>query len=173
MRPIAILALLSLTLPVAAAAQTGAMPMTHGAPMASPTPCAAPGVLPPAFAGFAHPIPAAQGSGMFLGQAAALDLGPGTHFGVPPGHVPADGTFGGMVGFDVTMPGTYQVAVGAAIWVDVVQGGTSVKSTAHGRGPACTAVRKTVDFTLAPGHYTLQLSGSAAPSVTVQVAKIG
>ena len=90
---------------------------------------------------------------------------------MPPEHVPAGQTFGGTVGFDVTDPGTYRVAIGSAIWIDVTKDGAAVRSTAHARGPACTAVRKTVDFVLTPGHYTLQLSGSATPSVTFQVAK--
>lgn len=159
--------LLSLAPAIAATAQT---PAPKVMPMPAPV-CTAPAALPPAFAGFAHPVPAAQGSEVLLGEAATLDLAPGTQFAVPPGHAPAGGTFGGTLGFDVTDPGTYRVAVGAAIWIDVVRDGASVKSTAHDRGPACTAVRKTVDFALTPGHYVLQLSGSDKPGVTVQVAK--
>ena len=117
-------------------------------------------------------MPAAQGAGVFLGQAATLDLGPGTHFIVPPEHVPTGQTFGGTVGFDVTDPGTYQVAIGSAIWIDVIKGAAAVKASGHEHGPACTAVRKIVAFALTPGHYTLQFSGSTTPSVTFQVAKV-
>ena len=151
---------------------TAATAQTAPAPMAMPQPaCTTSAALPPAFASFAHPVPAAQGAGVFLGQAATLDLGPGTHFIVPPSYKPASETFGGTVGFDVTDPGTYQVAIGAGIWVDVVKGTAAVKASGHEHGPACTAVRKIVAFTLAPGHYTLQFSGSTTPSVTFQVAK--
>lgn len=164
-------AVLALTLATAAAAQTPTQTESN-ASMAMPQPaCTASAPLPAAYSSFAHPVPAAQGSGVFLGQAATLDLGPGTHFLVPPGHKPAAGTFGGMVGFDVIDPATYRVAVGAGVWVEIVQDGKAVRSTAHQAGPACSAVRKTVDFTLAPGHYTLQLSGSTTPSVTFQIAK--
>ena len=155
-----------------AMAATGQTPAATSTAMPQPT-CTRPAALPPAFASFAHPVPAAEASGVFLGQAATLDLGPGMHFLVPPGRVPAGGTFGGTVGFDVIDPGSYRVATGTAIWVDVLRGSTAVRSTAHAAGPACTGVRKTVDFTLAPGHYTLQLSGSTTPSVTFQVAKAG
>ncbi len=168
MRP-AFPSLLLVGLPGSAIAQTP----PPAKPMAMPQPvCTVPAALPAAYASFAHPAPAAQGSGVFLGRAATLDLGPGTQFAVPPGHTPAGGTFGGTTGFDVTGPGTYRIAVGAAIWVDVVRGGASVKSTAHAMGPACSGVRKTVGFVLTPGHYGLQFSGSDKPSVTFQVAKM-
>ena len=165
------LILSSLLFPVMAASAQTRAPAPAPAPMAMAPACTARAALPAAFATFAHPVPAAQGSGVFLGQAATLDLGPGTHFLVPPGHDPAGGTFGGTAGFDVVDPGTYRVAIGTAIWIDVLQGSSAVRSTAHAPGPACTGVRKTVDFMLTPGHYTLQFSGSTTPSVTFQVGK--
>lgn len=134
--------------------------------------CTASAALPPTFATFAHPAPAVQGGVVPIGQAVTLALMPATPFALPPGHAPAAGTFGGMMGFDVTEPGTYRVALNAGLWIDVIQASASVRSTAHAPGPACTGVRKTVDFVLTSGHYVLQLSGSEKPSVTFQVAKL-
>lgn len=170
MRPVPLLAALLFATAAGATAQT---PAPQGKAMAAPQPaCTAPAALPTDYASFAHPVPVAQGSGAFLGEAATLDLGPGTHFVTPPEHKPAGGTFGGMVGFDITDPGTYRVAVGAGVWVDVIRkDGGAARSTGHGRGPACTAVKKLVEFQLSPGHYTLQFSGSEKPSVTFQIAK--
>ena len=67
---------------------------------------------------------------------------------------------------------SYRVALGGKAWIDVVRGGAAVASVAHGHGPACTGVTKMVEFILAPGTYTVQLSGSEADSLALLVAKV-
>ena len=79
---------------------------------------------------------------------------------------------GGLVGFSVTEAGTYRVALGSGAWIDVVRGGKAAASTAHGHGPACSGVRKTVDFPLTPGRYILQIAGNGTPSIAVMVTRL-
>ncbi|NJR79034.1 homogentisate 1,2-dioxygenase [Sphingomonas sp. 36D10-4-7] len=77
----------------------------------------------------------------------------------------------GLAMFQVARAGTYRVALGNAAWIDVVRAGRSLPSSAHGHGPACTGIRKIVDFRLTPGRYVLQLSGSAAAALPVLIAR--
>lgn len=96
----------------------------------------------------------------------------GVHYVVTPGKSGAAGSKGGLLAFLVTRAGTYRVALGTAAWVDVIGNGTSIASTAHGRGPACSGIRKMVDFALAPGAYVLQISGSGDPVTGVMVTPL-
>ncbi len=83
-----------------------------------------------------------------------------------------DGTFGGLFMLTIDKAGTYTVGVDQAAWVDLVRDGQALKSSAHGHGPECSTLHKTVDFSLIPGHYTLQLSNAPqATSVVEVVAK--
>lgn len=101
-----------------------------------------------------------------LAEAAAV------HYLLPPEHPGAAGSRGGVLTFTVTRAGTYRIALGAAAWVDVVQGGKAVASVAHDHGPACSGIRKLVDFVLTPGSYALQLSGSSAPTLAMLVTPL-
>ncbi|MDE2404145.1 MAG: hypothetical protein KGM17_05450 [Sphingomonadales bacterium] len=104
-----------------------------------------------------------------VGQAARLTLAPvaAVHWAAAPAKAPAAGTFGGVVNVYVAKAGTYRVALGAGAWLDVIRTGetAATPSTAHAHGPACTGVRKLVDFTLVTGRYAVQVSG--APEATI------
>ncbi len=173
MRTLAATVALSLTAPAAAAAQ-----------IKPPEPtCAAPPALPPEFAGWPTPTPltaattasGATGASLAIGQAARLRLSPtpAVRFALRPERPPAPDTRGGLVAFAVVRPGTYRVALGAAMWIDVVQGGKAIASAAHLHGPPCSGIRKTVDFRLAPGRHLLQISGGKEASVTAMIAAVG
>lgn len=159
------------TMMMVGAAVTMGLASPLGAQMAAPAPCATPAPPPPAFAGWEKRAPLADGGTIAIGQSAALALVSAPRFAIAPGHAPATGTFGASLRFTVATAGTYRVAVGSAVWIDVVQAGVSLTSTAHDRGPACSPVRKIVDFRLAPGVYALQVSGSATPSVGVMIVR--
>ncbi|WP_174287307.1 hypothetical protein [Sphingomonas bacterium] len=153
-----------------------AIAATAQTPVPRPTPmrqiaCSFPTPLPPAYLSFAQPTWVMRARGASMNKALMLDLITRTHFMTVPGHKPATGTFGGMVGFNVTMPGVYHVAIGSAVWVDVIKGRAKIEPTGHQPGPTCTVVRKIVDFTLEPGRYTLQFSSSAQPIVVFEVVK--
>jgi hypothetical protein len=67
--------------------------------------------------------------------------------------------------------GTYGVAIDQNAWVDVARDGASLTSNGHGHGPACSTIRKIVDFQLLPGRYTLTLSRTQAPTVRLLVVR--
>ena len=72
---------------------------------------------------------------------------------------------------EIAEAGTYGVAIDQGAWIDVAQNGTALSSAAHGHGPACSTIRKIVDFRLAPGRYTLTLSRTHAPTIRLLVIR--
>lgn len=92
-------------------------------------------------------------------------------FAAPPEREPKPDSFGGVIAFEVQQAGTWRVALGVGGWVDVLADGKAASSTAHGHGPACSGIRKIVDFALPAGIHTLQISGAAADSIDVMVTR--
>ena len=78
---------------------------------------------------------------------------------------------GGMFGLKIDKAGTYTVALGSGPWIDVLQGGKPLESTAHGHGPDCSSIRKMVAFNLQPGSYVVQISANADPTLAIMVAR--
>lgn len=68
---------------------------------------------------------------------------------------------GGMFQVKIATAGVYRFASGSGAWIDVVQDGKMLESVNHMGGPACTGIRKMVDFPLEPGRYVLQISANA------------
>lgn len=136
-------------------------------------PCTAP-MLPPELSGWAKPVAAKSGGTVAIGQGSVLALAPSdaVTFAVAPAKLPAAGTFSGTVSFAVKAAGTYRVALSGPVWVDVIGGGKALVSVTHGHGPACSPVKKMVDFALTPGRYALQLTGAKTANVTVLVARM-
>jgi len=141
---------------------------------AAPAACPTPAPVPPALTGWARPIAVVAGGDLLVGTAASLTLQPqgAVRFAVPPARTGKADSLAGQYAFRVARAGTYRVALDAGVWVDVVAGGRAIASGAHGHGPACSGVRKMVDFRLPAGRYVLQLSGAASPAVRVMVARI-
>jgi hypothetical protein len=79
---------------------------------------------------------------------------------------------GGLLSVAVVAAGTYQVNLSSGAWIDLLKDGRAILSTAHAPGPACTGIRKTVQFPLQPGRYVLQLSANAAPDIQVMVSHV-
>lgn len=79
---------------------------------------------------------------------------------------------GGVFAFTVSTAGRYRVALGSGAWIDVLGGTTPAVSVAHGHGPACSTVRKMVDFDLQPGRYLLQVAGNGTPTLPLMVARV-
>jgi hypothetical protein len=114
------------------------------------------------------------GTTLAIGKAVDLALlpTPSVRYALRPENPGGSVSNGGLVGFTVDRPGTYRIALGSAAWIDVVRDGASETSVAHGRGPACSGVRKMVDFTLQPGSYVLQIAGNGSPSLPVMIARL-
>lgn len=113
---------------------------------------------------------------VMLAVGGAVDLSlqptPNIRYALRPENPGGSVSHGGLVGFAIDRAGTYRIAIGSAAWIDVVQGGTAVVSVAHGHGPACSGIRKMVDFALEPGRYVLQISGSGGANLPVMLARL-
>ncbi len=80
-----------------------------------------------------------------------------------------DNSFGGVLTFaSPSKPGVYQVTLSSEAWIDVIQNGKSLKSTAHSGKHDCPGVRKSVRFELQAAPVTVQLSD--VPSDTIKIA---
>ncbi|WP_051003675.1 hypothetical protein [Sphingobium sp. SYK-6] len=143
--------------------------------------CEAP-ALPAHLAGWSAPVArvaardaaSAQAASLVLGQAADLSLAPvgEVRFAAEPGKQPGPESHAGLAGFTVTTAGQYRVAADSPVWIDVVAAGQALPSAGHGHGPACSGIRKMVDFALEPGRYLLQIAGSAGASTRVLVVAL-
>lgn len=116
-------------------------------------------------------LPAAM---LKIGSAAEAALKPRAdiHYVATPEKPGDPASHGGLFTFMVEQAGTYRVALGAAAWVDVVKGAAALSSSAHGHGPACSGVRKMVDFALTPGSYILQIAGSSGSTLPIMIVRL-
>lgn len=159
----------------AATAQT--MPQMDHMPAACPT---TPAPLPAGLEGWAKKTPVSAGAS--AGRAATLPIGAGVTatllptpkvaYVVRPEKPGGSVSSGGLFAFTVPSPGRYRVALGSGAWIDVLSGTTAAVSVAHGHGPACTGVRKMVDFDLTPGRYLLQVAGNGNATLPMMVARV-
>jgi hypothetical protein len=106
------------------------------------------------------------------GADAVLLSAPDVTFPVRPSHPGGTVSYGGLVGITVREAGTYRVAIGSGAWLEMVRDGQALVSTAHSPGPACTGVRKMVDFALVPGSYLLEISGNGTPTLPLLVTRL-
>jgi hypothetical protein len=86
-------------------------------------------------------------------------------YGVAPERKPDVHKFGGTIPVEVKKAGRLIVALDAGAWIDLVRDGAVVKSVAHGHGPACSGIRKTVEYDVAPGRYQLQIVNAPTASI--------
>lgn len=153
---------------------TLALLMQTAAPAACP---AAPVPPPAALAGWSRRTVVTAGANAVtvpVGSGVSATLRPtaAVAYAVPPGQHAASGASGGLFAFTVPAAGRYRVALGAGAWIDVVENGAAAVSVAHGHGPACTGIAKTVDFDLKPGVHQLQVTGSKAATLTLMIARL-
>lgn len=114
-----------------------------------------------------------DGATVEIGKAALVSLHPAKHLGfTPPAKATADAN-GGTLAVAILKAGTYRVALGGGAWIDLVRDGKPVAAKAHGHAAKCSGIAKIVDFALVPGNYTVQLSGSAADTIGVLIARAG
>ena len=87
----------------------------------------------------------------------------------PPDRAPKSPTsFAGFV--QVAAParaGTYKITLSSEGWIDVVQDGHAVKSTAFSGATGCEGIRKSVKFDLAAQSLTIELSGVPADTIGI------
>lgn len=139
--------------------------------------CPAEPVLPPDLAGWARmssnktiyaygearaaewPVLGAVRTGLSLHRAESL------RYWTAPERTPDVHRFGGMVPIRVEKAGRLVVALDAGAWIDLVKDGAVVISAAHGHGPACSGIRKMVEYDVTQGRYLLQISNAPAQSI--------
>lgn len=89
---------------------------------------------------------------------------------VPPARKPKSApAFGAEITGTVLKAGTYQVTLSADAWVDVAQGGVTLRSTDFSGKMGCSTVRKSVKFSLVPGPMTLAVSDSPVNRMKVEL----
>jgi hypothetical protein len=66
--------------------------------------------------------------------------------------------------------GTYKITLSSEGWIDVVQDGHAVRSTAFSGALGCDGVRKSVKFDLAAHPLTLELSSVPADTIKIAVS---
>jgi hypothetical protein len=132
--------------------------------------------LPGELAPWSAPMPLLAGTAssgalpaISTGQAVdmALSAMPDVAFASEPGRAADPSTRGGLARIEISVAGRYRVALGSAAWVDMVAARGKLSSVDHSHGPACSGIRKIVDYHLNPGTYLLQVSGS--PTATTRV----
>ncbi len=105
------------------------------------------------------------------GYEAALLNTPKVSFSVQPEKPGGSVAHAGLFTFTVETAGAYTVALSTPAWIDVLENGKAIEPTSFGHGPECTTIRKMVVFPLQPGSHVLQVSGNAAPTMKLMVAK--
>jgi hypothetical protein len=66
--------------------------------------------------------------------------------------------------------GSYKITLSSEGWIDIVQGGHTVKSSAFSGATGCEGLRKSVKFELATTPLTIELSGVPADSIGIAVS---
>ncbi len=170
---VAVLALLP------AAAQSQSMP---GMAMPAANCLATPAPLPPVLAAWPEKTPvtsATRASGLDAaaltpGKAATVTLHPTREvaFVAQPEKPGGSVAHGGLLAVTIADAGTYQISLSTGAWIDLLKDGAAQVSTAHAPGPACSGVRKTVQFSMPAGRYVIQLSANADPTIQVLVSKV-
>ncbi|KUR80499.1 hypothetical protein [Novosphingobium sp. FSW06-99] len=109
-----------------------------------------------------------------IGQAARISLAPtpDVHYVIQPEKPGGSVSHGGLVAFTAPADGAYRIALGSPAWIDVIGDGRPALSTAHGHGPACSGIRKMVDFSLTKGSYVLQISANGDPQTAVLIVRL-
>jgi hypothetical protein len=110
------------------------------------------------------------------GAAVSLALVPlaGASLERPPERAPKDpASLAGLVHFaPARQAAVYAVTLAAGAWIDVVQDGAYLKPLAFSGALDCPHVRKSVRVRIAPGPFTLQVSGAAEPTIDLVVSPV-
>ena len=90
---------------------------------------------------------------------------------VPPSRAPksADSYAGFVTAAAIAKSGTYRVTLSAPAWIDVVQNGRALKSTAFSGASGCAGITKSVKFELSVAPFAVELSGTTAHALTFVV----
>jgi hypothetical protein len=103
----------------------------------------------------------------------ALRLSPQTEvsFDLPPGSrkTPTGSVYAGFARVRTTVAGNYRISADQPVYVDVIAGGSAIRSKDFQGRAGCSAPHKVVEFDL-PADTVLTLQASGAPSATTRLA---
>lgn len=106
-------------------------------------------------------------------RALALKLRPmaEVEFAETPERAPrSPATFGATIDMAAPKPGLYQITLSDEAWIDVVQAGARLKSSAHSSSKGCSGLRKSVRFELGPEPFVVQISGASVDRLNLAIA---
>jgi hypothetical protein len=105
--------------------------------------------------------------------AVALELQPDVtvEYVLPPGREQSAGdAYGGILSIEtVAQAGAYQVTVSEAAWIDAIQNGKAVASTAQSGAEGCPGVRMSARYNFEAGPLTIQVSGAASMQIRLTI----
>ncbi|HEY0107180.1 MAG TPA: hypothetical protein VGB91_13945, partial [Rhizomicrobium sp.] len=104
-------------------------------------------------------------------RAIGLLLDPGAKVALPYASAkPVDAAkFAGFVTVPVTTAGDYLVSLSSEGWIEAIQDGAPLTSTAHTGDPDCPGLRKVVRFTLGAKPLTLQIANAPRGAVVLAI----
>jgi hypothetical protein len=115
----------------------------------------------------------ASGSALahFLNEAITLGLKPAPAAGLPtaPGKPADPAKFSGYLTLPSEAAGDFVVSLASEGWIDLVQAGTSLNSTAHTGDDNCPGLRKAVRFTLSGAPLVLQIENAPADHIVLAI----
>ena len=112
----------------------------------------------------------AEGGTAAPGAGYALTLAKDVKLPVAPERAPSKDTYAGVVSAPKLEPGRYHVTLSAEAWIDVAQNGALVKSNDFSGQRDCPGVRKSVQFDLAGGPTTIEISNASAPEINLAIS---
>ncbi len=116
----------------------------------------------------------AQYPGMLAGVTVALDPQTAVTYPQPPARSPkSNPAYGAVVSAPpVAAAGTYQVTLSEDAWIDLVQNGTKLRSTAFSGKTGCPGVRKSVRFKIETGPLTIEISDAPVQRVNLDLLPV-
>ena len=126
---------------------------------------------------FAAPgLPGLPGGGPLpAGGAVRLTLAPqaSVSYTVQPAKTPKHSpAYGAQLSLEAPPSTSLQVTLSGDAWVDVVQNGKALRSTAFSGMTGCAGIRKSVRFSLAPGPAVIAISDSPAATLDLAVVPV-
>jgi hypothetical protein len=108
-----------------------------------------------------------------IASAVSLALSPqdAVAYAVKPARAPkSNPAYGGQLVLADGPGGLLQVTLSDDAWVDLVQDGKVLRSTAFSGKAGCPGVRKSVRFTTGPGPVTISISDSPSATIRLDIA---
>jgi hypothetical protein len=89
---------------------------------------------------------------------------------VPSDRAPKDpNSFAGFLDNPAPKAATYKITLSSEGWIDVVQDGHALKSTAFSGATGCDGIRKSVKFDLTAKPFTVELSSVQSPTIGMTI----